>query len=293
MTAPALSQLPLRAVARPAEARAASRAFKAQGLTVGFVPTMGALHEGHLSLVDQAMSEADRVIVSIFVNPAQFAAHEDLGRYPRTLESDAQKLAAAGCHLLYAPSAAEMYPDGFSTRIEPGLAAEGLESEARPHFFGGVATVVAKLFNQVEPDLAVFGEKDYQQLQVIRTMVRDLDLPVRILSGPTQREADGLAMSSRNAYLSAPARDRAALLNRILFETAEQLARAAEPQPLVDAAIAQCRAAFDGVDYLALRDAGTLAALEPGPVRKAARLLAAVRLDGVRLIDNVAVSPAG
>lgn len=292
MSLPALTDLALPALSRPDDVRAASRLWKADGLRVGFVPTMGALHDGHLALIEQALDAADRVIASIFVNPAQFAAHEDLDSYPRSLEADAEKLARAGCDLLYAPTASDMYPEGFSTRILPGDPARGLESAARPHFFGGVATVVAKLFNQVEPDIAVFGEKDYQQLQVIRAMVRDLDLPVRILAGGTRREADGLALSSRNAYLDAAARERAARLNVILSETAAAIETGASPADAVALARAQCAKAFDAVDYVELRDAETLAELDADQLARPARLLAAVRLAGVRLIDNLAVSPA-
>ncbi len=288
MTEDLLSGLPLRAVANPASVRSASRAWKAEGLSVGFVPTMGALHEGHLSLVRQALSQADRVIASIFVNPAQFAAGEDLASYPRTLAEDARKLADAGCHLLYAPTAETMYPAGFSTYVQPGDPAAGLESDPRPHFFGGVATVVAKLFNQVEPDIAVFGEKDYQQLLVVRRMAADLDMPVRILAGRTARDSDGLALSSRNAYLSAEARSRAAGLNVILKAAAAALADGEPAAVVLARARHACKEAFDAVDYVELRDPETLDSLPGGPLDGAGRLLAAVRIEGVRLIDNMA-----
>jgi pantoate--beta-alanine ligase len=181
---------------------------------VALVPTMGALHDGHLDLVRLARAKADRVVVSIFVNPRQFAPHEDFDRYPRDLNADAAKLAAASADLIWAPTVHEMYPQGFATRIEMAGPAEGLETEFRPHFFGGVATVCCKLFSQATPDFAIFGEKDYQQLTVLKHMVRDLDLPLAIIGAPTRREPDGLALSSRNAYLSAAERQQAPALYR-------------------------------------------------------------------------------
>ena len=181
---------------------------------------MGALHSGHLALVRRAAQLADRTLVSIFVNPSQFAPHEDLARYPRDEAGDLAKLAAEGCHLVWAPTAAEMYPDGFATRIAPAGTAQGLESDFRPHFFGGVATVCAKLFGAATPDVAVFGEKDYQQLCVVRQMVRDLNMPIDIVGVETTREADGLALSSRNAYLTAEERKVAPALNRVLRDVA-------------------------------------------------------------------------
>jgi pantoate--beta-alanine ligase len=184
--------------------RSAVAAFRKRRESVALVPTMGALHRGHLALVKEAHRRADRVVVSIFVNPTQFAPHEDFGSYPRTFDTDIEVLAEAKTDVVWAPTAQVMYPDGFSTRIEPaGAAKAGLEDKFRPHFFGGVATVVAKLFLQATPDVAVFGQKDYQQLRVVTQMAKDLDLPLKVVGIPTARERDGLALSSRNAYLSA------------------------------------------------------------------------------------------
>lgn len=263
--------------------------WRALGYSVGFVPTMGALHDGHIALVLKALELADRVVVSIFVNPTQFAPNEDLDRYPRTLEADSALLAAAGCHLLYAPEVAEIYPDGFATTLHMGGPALELESEARPHFFAGVATVVARLLGQVKPDIAVFGEKDYQQLLVVRRLVADLALPVQIIAGETVRETDGLALSSRNRYLSSTDRMRAGRLNVILRD----LAHALEDGEPVEAALAHARqvagGVFDGVDYIEVREADTLRALPPGRVSVPARVLAAVRVGSTRLIDNMAV----
>ncbi len=263
--------------------------WRALGDSVGFVPTMGALHDGHIALVLKALELADRVVVSIFVNPTQFAPNEDLDRYPRTLEADSALLAATGCHLLYAPEVAEIYPDGFATTLHMGGPALELESEARPHFFAGVATVVARLLGQVRPDIAVFGEKDYQQLLVVRRLVADLALPVKIIAGETVRETDGLALSSRNRYLSSTDRMRAGRLNVILRD----LAHALEDGEPVEAALAHARqvagGVFDGVDYIEVREADTLRALPPGRVSAPARVLAAVRVGSTRLIDNMAV----
>lgn len=283
MSAPALA---LPAAHTVGALREQVAAWRADGLRIGFVPTMGALHDGHLALVKQALTTCDRVMASVFVNPAQFAPGEDFDAYPRTLESDAEKLAKTGAHLVYAPSAAEMYPDGFATAVSLQGPALGLESDSRPHFFGGVATVVSKLLIQALPDLAVFGEKDYQQLLVIRRLVRDLDIPVVVEGGETVREADGLALSSRNVYLSAEQRARAARLNVILQDFADALTAGADVSAAQHAAHAACAAAFDAVDYIEARDADTLAPLPAGPLTQTARVLAAVRLGTTRLIDN-------
>ncbi len=266
--------------------------WRAAGQSVGFAPTMGALHEGHLSLIDAARGAADRCVASVFVNPTQFGPNEDFAAYPRTEDADAKLLAGRGCDLLYAPSADEMYPAGFATEISVSGVTEILCGASRPGHFDGVATVVAKLFNQVQPDLAVFGEKDFQQLQVIRRLVADLDLPVRILSAPTVREADGLAMSSRNRRLTPAQREVAARLNRVLKATAEALAAGEPAKPVLNAGADVLKeAGFDGVDYLEARMEDGLAPLQEGAGGQKARVLAAVRLnhdDGgdVRLIDN-------
>jgi pantoate--beta-alanine ligase len=267
--------------------RAQIAAWRADGARIGLVPTMGALHEGHLSLIRAARGEADRVVASLFVNPTQFAPGEDLAAYPRDESGDAAALAGAGCDLLYAPSADEIYPPGFSTRISVAGVSEPLEGASRPQHFGGVATVVAKLLIQCAPDVAVFGEKDYQQLLVIRRLVRDLDLPVRIVGAPTVRAPDGLALSSRNAYLSAAERHIAGQLNGVLRAAAEAAARGER----VDAIEATARAAladagFNAVDYVEVRDADDLSLQGPGPIDRPARVLAAVRLGKTRLIDN-------
>lgn len=248
--------------------RAALQDYKAQlAGSAGFVPTMGALHEGHLSLVDIAKARADHVIVSIFVNPTQFAPGEDFDAYPRTLEADANKLGAAGVSVLYAPSAEEIYPGGDrSSTYKAGAAAQGLESDFRPHFFDGVVNVVARLFDHVRPDLAVFGEKDYQQLQVIREMVEAYNMGIEIIGGPIARDSEGLALSSRNAYLSAEHIVIARQMNKILRRVADgALAIGDAPQALLGAG-------FDKVDYVAQRWG---------------RILAAAYIGSTRLIDNV------
>lgn len=264
--------------------------WRAAGERVAFVPTMGALHAGHLSLVTLARQHADRVVASIFINPRQFAAGEDLDSYPRDLDRDRDMLERGGCDLLFAPNRQDIYPDGFQSEIHVGGPAQGLESDARPHFFTGVATVVVKLLNIVAPDCALFGEKDYQQLLVVRRVVQDLDLPIDILGGAIIREADGLAFSSRNAYLNAAARRHAAAFPRILHETRDALAQGADVAQSLhaarDALIAQ---GFTAVDYIALCDAHDLSALSC--LDRPARLLGAVHLDGVRLIDNLSVMP--
>jgi len=263
--------------------------IRARGETIALVPTMGALHRGHLVLVQLAKRRAKRVVVSIFVNPAQFAPHEDLSSYPRTLAADLAALAALKVDLVWAPSVAQMYPEGFATQIIPaGPATVGLEDTFRPHFFGGVATVVAKLFLQVAPDSAVFGQKDYQQLKVVTAMAKDLDIPVKIIGAPTVREKDGLALSSRNAYLSAAERAVAPTLYRVLKECAAHLiAGKSMAATLADGCAAIERAGF-AVDYLEARHAETLvpiASVKNGPIR----LLVAAKIGKTRLIDNIAV----
>ena len=285
-----MASLELPIVRTVAELRARVRAWRAQGHTVGFVPTMGALHEGHLSLVRRAKTDAERVLASVFVNPTQFAPGEDFARYPRDEAGDAALLASAGCDLLYAPGVSEIYPEGFSTTVSVAGVSEPLDGAARPTHFAGVATVVAKLLIQAGPDLAVFGEKDYQQLQVIGRMVRDLDLPVRIIGAPTVRDHDGLALSSRNAYLTERERPIAGRLNVILVEAARALAAGADVAPTEAKAVeALLAAGFDNVDYLEARGAEDLRRLGPGPVDAPARLLAAARLGKTRLIDNLAI----
>ncbi|WP_323761451.1 pantoate--beta-alanine ligase [Maricaulis sp.] len=267
------------------------RSWRDDRLTVGFVPTMGALHEGHISLVRLAKAQCDRVVASIFVNPKQFAAGEDLDAYPRTLIDDAEKLTDARCDLIYLPTSEAMYPDGYSAGVTLTGPALGLEAAVRPHFFDGVATVVTKLFNQVRPDMAFFGEKDYQQLLVIRQLVKDLDFPINVLAGETGRAKDGLALSSRNAYLDADQRARASQLNVILKAFAAALGSGAGRAEATATAQASARAAFDGVDYVEARCAATLAELDDGPIDRPARVLAAVRLGSTRLIDNMAANP--
>jgi pantoate--beta-alanine ligase len=269
-----------------AQLRAIVDPWRIAGLTIALVPTMGALHDGHLALVREGARRADKVVVSIFVNPAQFAPHEDYGRYPRSFETDKDRLERSGAvQLIYAPDAKAMYPAGFATKISLDGPASGLETDFRPHFFAGVATVVAKLLIQCRPVIATFGEKDYQQLLVVRRLSRDLDLGVEIVGVPTVREADGLALSSRNAYLSAEQRKVATHLNRVLLRVGER-ARSGTPvrQAEAEGAAALIGAGFDRVDYVAIRDAETLVPLRAidGP----ARVLAAARIGSVRLIDN-------
>lgn len=262
------------------------RTWRNKGHIVGLVPTMGALHEGHLSLMRETGKRCGRMIVSIFVNPAQFAPHEDFDSYPRALESDLAKLDQAA-DLIFAPSVAEMYPDGFATKIEVKGPALGLETDFRPHFFAGVATVVAKLLIAAMPDLAMFGEKDYQQLLVVRRMVRDLALPVEIAGGAIVREPDGLALSSRNTYLSPSERLVAGNLNVVLKEAVTRV-HAGETATVAEAAAIQALldAGFDSVDYVAVRDAETLGIPD---IPRPARVLAAARVGKTRLIDNMAI----
>ncbi|MBU1385540.1 MAG: pantoate--beta-alanine ligase [Alphaproteobacteria bacterium] len=264
--------------------------WRRQGFTVAFVPTMGALHEGHLTLVREAGQRADRVVASVFVNPTQIAAHEDLGAYPRQKARDAGLLAGAGCALLYAPGVEEMYPADATTTVSVGAPAEGLEGDFRPQMFGGVALVVAKLLNQVQPDVALFGEKDFQQLIVIRRLVRDLDIPVDIAGLPTIRDGHGLTLSSRNAYLSPDALEVARQQNGVLAEAGVSAAGGADLAAVeAKAREALLRAGFSHVDYVAVRRADELGAFEDGTVDGPARVLAAAWIGKTRLIDNMAV----
>jgi pantoate--beta-alanine ligase len=279
----------IRAIRTLRQLRTQVAAWRAAGETIALVPTMGALHEGHLALVRLGRQRCRRVVVSIFVNPTQFAPHEDFERYPRDEAGDLAKLAGVGCDAAWMPDRGLMYPDGFATRIVPEGAAAGLESDTRPHFFGGVATVCCKLFGQVAPDVAVFGEKDYQQLCVIRQMVRDLDLPLEIVGAPTVRDADGLALSSRNAYLTPEQRRIAPELNRAITRVAAAVRTGAAPaEAAAQARDDIARAGFSPVDYVEVRDADTLAPATAGGGRSL-RVLAAAWLGKTRLIDNVAV----
>jgi pantoate--beta-alanine ligase len=256
---------------------------------VALVPTMGALHAGHLALVKEARARARRVVVSIFVNPAQFAPTEDFGSYPRTWNADLAALGALKVDLIWAPTTPVMYPDGFATRIEPaGAAKAGLEDKFRPHFFGGVATVVGKLFTQVAPDFALFGEKDYQQLRVVTQMARDLDLSPKIVGVRTVREKDGLALSSRNVYLSASERAAAPVLYRVLKASAKRINAGAPIARVMSEGRNEIERAGFTVDYLEARHALTLlpvTSVKDGPIR----LLVAGKIGKTRLIDNVAV----
>jgi pantoate--beta-alanine ligase len=273
---------------QPALRRAIAN-FRRRGCTIALVPTMGALHEGHFSLVRRAQSRADCVVVSIFVNPTQFAPHEDLTTYPRTFAADVAALAKRQVDLVWAPSVQTMYPDGFATRVVPeGPATVGLEDASRPHFFAGVATVVAKLLIQCEPDIALFGEKDYQQLKVVTQLGRDLGLKTRIVGSPIVRERDGLALSSRNRYLAPAQRQTAPMLYRALKEAAAKIgAGAPVAEVLKQAREAIARGGLQ-LDYFEARHADTLEPLK-GSVGEPIRLLAAVRIGTTRLIDNLAV----
>ncbi len=273
-----------------ADLRRTVRGWRADGLRVALTPTMGFLHEGHLSLVRIGKAHADRVVASLFVNPTQFAPHEDLAAYPRDEARDAALLEGVGCDLLFAPGVEEMYPAGFATTVTVSNVSTPMEGQARPTHFAGVATVVAKLLNQAQPDVAIFGEKDYQQLLVIRHMVRDLDLPVEILGAPIVRESDGLALSSRNVYLAPDERQRAPRLNAALREAAAALRQGQAVHDAEAAARAAMEAAgFGPIDYVEVRSAEDLERLGPGPLSVAARIFVAARLGKARLIDNVAV----
>lgn len=279
-------------VATIPELRAFVRARRAAGARIGLVPTMGALHAGHLSLVEAARRRADAVIVTIFVNPAQFGPEEDFNRYPRGLADDCAKVATVAADLVFAPTVAEIYPAGFATTVRvDGPAIVGLEDRFRPTHFAGVATVVAKLLNQAQADVAVFGEKDYQQLLTIRQMARDLDIPTEVLGAPTLREADGLAMSSRNVYLDSSARTRAPALHRALQTAATAIGAGAPVKTALASAHATVAAAGFEIDYIEARNAATLLPIRD-PAVEPVRLLAAARLGATRLIDNIPASPA-
>ncbi|HLI11969.1 MAG TPA: pantoate--beta-alanine ligase [Alphaproteobacteria bacterium] len=284
----ALETATLQTVHDIAALRATIGDFRARGETVALIPTMGALHEGHLALVRAGRKSCRRTVVSIFVNPTQFGPHEDFRAYPRDEAGDLAKLRAARVDVLFMPAVAEMYPAGFSTTVSVGGLSEGLCGDFRPGHFAGVATIVAKLLLQSLPDVALFGEKDYQQLMVIKRLARDLDIPVRIEGVPTVREADGLALSSRNAYLSPAERSAAPMLHCVLAEIAAGLAAGKDAAPLLAAGRdALARAGFTPVQYLEARDAETLApvARAEGPTR----VFAAAYLGQTRLIDNVPV----
>ena len=263
--------------------------FRTAGLKIGLVPTMGALHAGHMRLVEVAKERCDAVVASIFVNPTQFGEGEDLDAYPRQEAADAALLKAAGVELLWAPTADQVYPSGYATNVSVSGISDGLCGAARPGHFDGVATVVAKLFNQTRPDAAFFGEKDYQQLAVIRRMARDLDFTHEIVGVPTVRDPDGLALSSRNAYLTAEERGKAVALPQAMQEAAIAIA-AGKPvaATLADAKARLLGSGFHQVDYFELRDADTLALLHD--FTKSARLLAAGHIGRTRLIDNIPVS---
>ena len=269
--------------------RRALEPYRKTGDGIALVPTMGALHRGHMALVREARRRAKRVVVSIFVNPTQFAPHEDFASYPRSFATDLKALRAANVDAVWAPAVEAMYPNGFATRLAPeGAAKAGLEDEYRPHFFGGVATIVAKLFTQVSPDFAFFGQKDYQQLRVVTQIAKDLDLPVKVIGVPTVREPDGLALSSRNVYLSSAERAVAPMLYKVLKGCASRIKSGEKIDRVLDVGRIEVDLAGFGLDYLEARHALTLApvvSLKEGPVR----LLIAARLGKTRLIDNVAV----
>jgi len=269
--------------------RRALAPYRRRGQRIALVPTMGALHRGHLALVRQAQHRADRVVVSIFVNPTQFAPHEDFGSYPRRFATDFAALTQAKVDLVWAPSDAVMYPPGFATRLAPeGAAKAGLEDKFRPHFFGGVATVVAKLFTQVAPDFALFGEKDYQQLRVVTQMAKDLDLPLKVIGVPTVREKDGLALSSRNLYLSDSERRLAPTLQRVLKAVAARIKQGEPIEIVLEEGQHDITRAGFVLDYLEARHALTLAPIatrKDGPIR----LLVAAKIGKTRLIDNIGV----
>lgn len=274
----------------PESFRQACNDARAKGLRVGLVPTMGALHAGHAALVSEAHRRCGFVAATVFVNPTQFGPNEDLSRYPRQEAKDAEALDGVGCHLLFAPKVEEMYPDGFATTISVKGVSAPLEGVCRPGHFDGVATVVSKLLLQCLPDIALFGEKDWQQLAVIRRMARDLNLPVQIQGVPTVREADGLALSSRNAYLTPQDRAIAPALHRALQAVAEGVKAGKSAAELCHRAAADVIAAgFASVDYIEVRDADDMSPVET--LARPARVLAAARLGTTRLIDNIGIEP--
>jgi pantoate--beta-alanine ligase len=269
--------------------RRALEPYRKAGASIALVPTMGALHRGHMALIREARRRAKRVVVSIFVNPTQFAPHEDFASYPRSFATDLKALRAENVDVVWAPAVEAMYPDGFATRLAPeGPAKAGLEDEYRPHFFGGVATVVAKLFTQVSPDFAFFGQKDYQQLRIVTQIAKDFDLPVKVIGVPTVREPDGLALSSRNVYLSSAERAVAPMLYKVLKGCASRIKSGEKIDRVLNVGRIEVDLAGFSLDYLEARHALTLApvvSLKEGPVR----LLIAARLGKTRLIDNIAV----
>jgi pantoate--beta-alanine ligase len=282
-------QTPMQTLSKLLQLRTAVAQMRSQALRIALVPTMGALHAGHIHLVEQAQLHADVVVVSIFVNPTQFGPNEDFTLYPRQETADAALLSARGAAILWLPDVPTMYPPGDSTRISVGGVSDGLCGVARPGHFTGVATVVAKLFHQVQPDVALFGDKDFQQLAVIRAMVRDLAFPIEIIGVPTQRETDGVALSSRNAYLTAQQRAAAAAIPRLCTAAVAQI----EAGGAIDAALGSITdgliaAGFDTPDYVALCDSETLAPITQ--LDRPARLLVAARIGKTRLIDNFAVN---
>ncbi len=271
--------------------RASVAALRGGDTRIALVPTMGALHAGHVALIEAARAPRTKVVASIFVNPTQFGPNEDLTRYPRREMADIRMLTEAGCDLLWLPSVETMYPDGFATSVRVTGVSDGFDGASRPGHFDGVATVVSKLFNQVGPDAAYFGEKDYQQLAVVRRFVADLDFPIDIVGVPTQRDDDGLAMSSRNIYLDDEQRRQAIALPRALGVAARAIMRGEDAESVLDDARTMLAGAGFVIDYVALADAETLA--ENPAADRPRRLLAAARMGGTRLIDNIAIEPAG
>jgi pantoate--beta-alanine ligase len=284
-----MSQTKIPVARTAADLRQTLEKWRSTGRRIALVPTMGALHEGHLALTHEARARTDKTVVSIFVNPMQFAPHEDFARYPRDLGKDRAVLEQHGAaDLIYAPDVEEMYPLGFATKFVVEGPATGLESDFRPHFFSGVATAVAKVFVRTGADFAMFGEKDYQQLLVVKRLAKDLDLGLEIVGVRTVRESDGLALSSRNAYLTADQRRTAGQLNRVLREVGIRARSGVSiPQAEAEGAAQLLEAGFDRVDYVAIRDGATLAPLRD--VSGLTRVLAAARVGAVRLIDNMAV----
>ncbi|MEN8722446.1 MAG: pantoate--beta-alanine ligase [Alphaproteobacteria bacterium] len=275
-----------------ADLRDQVKVWRADGLRIALVPTMGALHIGHMSLIEEAKKHADKVIVSIFVNPTQFAPHEDFDAYPRTEKTDSELVKDHGGHLIYAPSGTEMYPDGFSTSINITGITNGLCGDSRPHFFGGVAIVVSKLLLQALPDVAIFGEKDYQQLQVIKRMVADLNIPVEVVGAPLVRDEDGLATSSRNKYLTAQDRQQGLALHKALANVATLVKNGKTAADALKASEAILNdAEITSWDYFEVRDASDLTLVD-GPVTRPARAFIATQVGKARLIDNWPIDPA-